>query len=86
MAQATDKQALTEAFYNFDTDYDGYIPVDEMRGLLREGQPMSDAEVEEFVKVADPNGTGMVDYKQFAQFLCAVEETQWFHNDMYTLL
>lgn len=40
-----ERKLLEEAFFNFDNEHSGFIPVDEMRGLLRDGQPMSEAEV-----------------------------------------
>jgi len=68
-----EQRLLEEAFFNFDTERSGFISVDEMRGLLRDGQPMSESEIDEFIKTGDPSGSGWIDYKQFSAFLMAVD-------------
>ena len=61
---------LIEAFYNFDYDQDGYIPVEDMRDLLSDnGYNMSAAEIDEFIQHADPQNSGFVEYRAFSQLL-----------------
>ncbi|KAF2078199.1 hypothetical protein CYY_000489 [Polysphondylium violaceum] len=72
---ADEKSQLIEAFYNFDGDYDGFVSIEEFRGILRDGLPMSEAEMKEFFETADPNNTGFIDYKAFAGMLYSVDES-----------
>eukprot|EP01132_Coremiostelium_polycephalum_P000618 gene618-767_t len=74
-AIADPKTQLIEAFYNFDHEYSGYVSVEEFRGVLRDGLPMSEAEITEFLTTADPNNTGYIDYKAFAAMLFSVDES-----------
>lgn len=68
---------LIEAFYNFDYDQDGYIPVEDMRDLLADnGYNMPAAEIDEFMAQADPNNTGFVEYRAMAQLLMQDPEQQ----------
>ncbi|EAL62399.1 myoB light chain [Dictyostelium discoideum AX4] len=70
-----EKTQLIEAFYNFDGDYDGFVSVEEFRGIIRDGLPMTEAEITEFFEAADPNNTGFIDYKAFAAMLYSVDES-----------
>ncbi|KYQ90137.1 myoB light chain [Tieghemostelium lacteum] len=70
-----EKTALIEAFYNFDGDYDKFVSVEEFRGILRDGLPMSENEIKEFFEAADPNNTGFIDYHAFASYLYSVDES-----------
>ena len=66
---------LIEAFYNFDYDQDGYIPVEDMRDLLADnGYNMPAAEIDEFMEQADPNNSGFVEYRAMAQLLMSDPE------------
>jgi len=61
MTAAQNLDDLKECFYNFDHDKDGYLTVDELRHLLTNvGDPMNGQEVEEILREADPQGTGMI--------------------------
>ena len=61
---------LVEAFYNFDYDQDGYIPVEDLRDLLQDnGYNMPASEIDEFMAEADPTGSGFVEYRPFAALL-----------------
>ncbi|GAM20927.1 hypothetical protein SAMD00019534_041020, partial [Acytostelium subglobosum LB1] len=70
-----EKSQLIEAFYNFDNDYDGFVSVEEFRGILRDGLPMSEHEIQEFFAAADPTNSGFIDYKAFAAMLYSVDES-----------
>ncbi|KAL7712501.1 Calmodulin [Entamoeba marina] len=62
--------ALTEAFYNFDTDKDGYLTVDELKSIMMDqGMMLSNAEADEFVACGQPDADGFVDYRALARFL-----------------
>ena len=72
---ATTVDDLIEAFYNFDYDQDGYIPVEDLRDLLQDnGYNMPVSEIDEFMAEADPTGSGFVEYRPFAALLMADPE------------
>ena len=70
MSFETEIASLIEAFYNFDTDQDGYITIDELKGILMDqGMCLSNEEADEAVAEANPDADGYIDYKAFARFL-----------------
>jgi hypothetical protein len=55
---------LREAFAVFDQDKSGTISADELRRVLRSiGDDVSDADVDEMLRMADVNGDGSIDCK-----------------------
>jgi hypothetical protein len=59
---------LKEAFYNFDTDHDGYLTVEELRHICTNiSDPLPSSEMEEFLREADPNGSGKIDWNALAE-------------------
>jgi len=69
-----DKVALSdllEAFKMFDKDGGGYISLNELKHIYANlGEKFSDEEVKEMAEGID-DGTGMVDYQQFAKMMLA---------------
>jgi calmodulin len=61
---------LREAFAVFDQDKSGTISADELRRVLRSiGDDVSDADVDEMLRMADVNGDGSIDCKSCRCFL-----------------
>ncbi|KAL3456177.1 hypothetical protein BJX64DRAFT_271181 [Aspergillus heterothallicus] len=61
---------LREAFAVFDQDKSGTISADELRRVLRSiGDDVSDADVDEMVRMADVNGDGSIDYEEFVKLM-----------------
>lgn len=57
-------ESLNDAFSIFDKDDDGFIPVDEMRGILQSlGDKMSDQELDEMMAAADSDQDGFINYE-----------------------
>ena len=55
---------LSQAFAMMDQNGDGFLTKDEIKaGLIKAGEPISDATVEEMLKAADQNNDGKVSYK-----------------------
>jgi len=76
LAQPQTVEDLIEAFYNFDYDQDGYIPVEDMRDLLADnGYNMPKQEIDEFIAEADPGNTGFIEYRALAQLLMTDPES-----------
>jgi len=66
-----DDSSFVHAFEMLDENQDGFIPLVELRHILmREGQsPLSEQEVDELLMFADLDGDGLVDYRNFLQWL-----------------
>ena len=70
MAYEKEINSLIEAFYNFDTDQDGYLTIDEFKSILMDqGMCIGNEEADEAVQEAHPDADGYIDYKAFARFL-----------------
>lgn len=61
-----EKQELQDAFKLFDKDGSGFITVDEFKELIYklEGQ-VTDAVAQSFIKAADKNKDGKINFKEF---------------------
>lgn len=56
------EQELLNAFKVFDKDGSGTISSDELRNVLKSlGEDLTDAELDEMIKLADRNGDGSID-------------------------
>lgn len=56
------EKELLEAFRVFDKDNSGTISTEELRAVLKSlGEDMTDADVDEMIKLADKNGDGQID-------------------------
>lgn len=56
------EQELINAFRVFDKDNSGTISTEELRNVLRSlGENLTDAELDEMIKLADKNGDGHID-------------------------
>lgn len=61
---------LRAAFKVFDKEGKGMIPAGELRHIVTSlGERLSEAEADEMLKVADPTGSGTVDYEQFIRVI-----------------
>ncbi|KAL4929883.1 uncharacterized protein BDV17DRAFT_260291 [Aspergillus undulatus] len=61
---------LRSAFAVFDQDNSGTISADELRRVLTSiGDNVSDADVDEMLKLADVNGDGTIDYEEFVKLM-----------------
>ena len=59
------EQELMNAFKVFDKDGSGTISSDELRNVLKSlGEDLTDAEVDEMIKLADVNGDGTIDCRR----------------------
>lgn len=61
---------MREAFNIFDKDGDGYIDREELRRVLTQvGDKMPEELAEEFLREADLNGDGKIDYSEFCKHM-----------------
>lgn len=62
VSETDTEQELLNAFKVFDKDGSGTISIEELRNVLRSlGENLTDAELDEMVKLADRNGDGHID-------------------------
>ena len=62
MKDTDSEEELREAFKVFDKDGNGFISAAELRHVMTNlGEKLSDAEVDEMIKEADPDSDGMPD-------------------------
>lgn len=70
------EQELLNAFKVFDKDGSGTISSDELRDALKSlGENLTDAELDEMIKLADSNGDGQID--------CAAEPALFSYGPLY---
>merc|ERR1712110_363404 len=63
-----DEAELREAFKLFDTDGDGVITMEELKGLISKvGGDMSEAEAIAHIKSADADGNMAIDFAEFGK-------------------
>jgi len=62
------KERLFEAFCVFDKDKSGHITKEELMEVLRSEQSQ-EKEIESYIKEADKNGDGVIDYKEFLDLM-----------------
>jgi len=67
---------LQEAFYNFDSDRDYYLTLDELRYIItNDGEKMPANEIEEFLQeAANFANDGYVDYRSLAQMMVSEDD------------
>ena len=71
------EETLRRAFYQFDTDRDGFLTVNELVGILTRpggGNPMTEEEAVAFVEKHDTNKDGKLDIDEFAKVLLFTED------------
>lgn len=69
---ALKRRDLEDAFRALDDDGSGAISAKELKHVLQAiGEPLSDDEVKEFMKAADKDGDGEVNYDEFAAMMIA---------------
>ena len=62
------EKELIEAFVIFDREGKGLISNNEFKHIMLSlGEKLSEEEIEEMIKVGDPNQEGFINYKQFAE-------------------
>lgn len=65
-----DDDEIRTAFKNFDKDGNGVIQAAELMHVLTEfGQQLNDEEVDEMMRVADADGDGKINFKEFTDFM-----------------
>merc|ERR1711872_54252 len=65
-----DADTIREAFKIFDRDKDGYISTKELKKVTTMlGQSLTKEEVDDFMKEADVDGNGKLDYDEFVKML-----------------
>jgi len=66
------EEELREAFRVFDRDGSGFISAAELRHIMTHlGEKLSEEEVNEMMKEADPDGDGQVNYEEFIKVILA---------------
>ena len=64
------REEIREAFCEFDEDGNGFISVEELRHAMTNlGESLSEKDIKEWVKKADIDGDGQVDYKEFVKMM-----------------
>merc|ERR1711997_171794 len=65
-----DAETIREAFKLFDRDKDGFISTKELKKVTTMlGEQMTNEEVEEFMREADVDGNGKLDYDEFVKMM-----------------
>ena len=65
-----DPEELLKAFKEFDPNNTNSIIVDDFKNIIKNmGEPIEDTELDNMIKMADPNSTGKIDYKAFADLM-----------------
>ena len=60
------EEEMKMAFTMFDKDKNGYIERDELKQMMSKlGEKLTDGEVDEMMKEADPDNDGRVNYNEF---------------------
>lgn len=68
------EQEMLESFQVLDADGDGVLSLEELHSLLTTlGDKLSPRECEEILRLADTNGDGRIDYKEFVKLLLGGE-------------
>lgn len=68
---------LREAFKIFDRDGNGFIDMAELRHIItRLGDILSPQEADEFMREADLNGDGKLDYDEFLKYMRELEKDE----------
>ena len=70
MSKLSSEQAeeLKKAFAVMDTNGDGVVTKEELKGLLKGlGEDVSDDVVDEMIKIADENGDGKIQFEEFVK-------------------
>ena len=62
------KERLFEAFCVFDKDNNGYITKEEIIEVLK-AEKWQEKEIDTYIKAADKNGDGVIDYREFLDFM-----------------
>ncbi len=61
---------MREAYLVFDKDEHGKIPQSEMRFVLANlGEAITQQEIEDIIKISDPNGDGVIDFEEFTTII-----------------
>lgn len=69
-SQADAEEELVESFKTFDKNGRGLIPIAEFKHIMQtHGEKLSEEEVNEMIHQADPNETGMINYREFAKMI-----------------
>ena len=64
------EQELREAFKLFDKDGHGFVSASEMRHLVtNRGERLTEEEADEFIKEADIDGDGQINYEEFLKMM-----------------
>ncbi|XP_078331189.1 neo-calmodulin-like isoform X2 [Crassostrea virginica] len=65
------RSELKEAFKTFDKSKRGYLDLQQMtKALGCLGEPLSDLEIKQLIKIADKNNDGKIDVDEFVDCLC----------------
>ena len=82
--------ALREAFSEFDQNSDGFISKEELLNvMINFGHMISNEELDEMIKLADNDGNGLVDFKEFLDLMdsnCLVENVDQEMQNLFSLI
>ncbi|XP_067880499.1 troponin C, slow skeletal and cardiac muscles-like isoform X3 [Heterodontus francisci] len=68
------EEELAELFRMFDKNTDGYIDLEELKGMLEAtGECITEDDIEELMRDGDKNNDGKIDYDEFLEFMKGVE-------------
>jgi len=64
------KEAINEAFFNFDLDKDGYISVEDLIvAMMTKGAKMNQQEATDFAREVDFDNDGYIYYPEVTEYL-----------------
>ena len=68
MNEVDHEAEMRSVFKVYDRDGNGTISADELKYMMTQlGEPLTDAEVDEFIRVADVDNDGQIDYEEFVK-------------------
>eukprot|EP01087_Luapelamoeba_hula_P016320 TRINITY_DN5016_c0_g1_i1.p2 TRINITY_DN5016_c0_g1~~TRINITY_DN5016_c0_g1_i1.p2 ORF type:complete len:150 (-),score=53.33 TRINITY_DN5016_c0_g1_i1:57-506(-) len=72
MQDSEGEEEIREAFKVFDKEGHGFISAAELRHVMTNlGEKLTDEEVDEMIREADPDGDGQINYEEFVKMMMA---------------
>ena len=82
MNQEDNEQAIRDSFAMYDKDGNGSISLGELREVLRNlGEKVTNDDINQIIQIADTDGDGEIDYKEFVDLIKGVMKNKGAQGD-----